>query len=147
MTTVLVIHAKHLTDRLAHMERQLQDWPGDVTYILDDDKDELTDEIINKYFVPGCELYNKSGATSCAVKHLKACEYIVSHQLEGALVLEDDIVLRPRFREDFEKTIESLKADAVSEIHYADSCKEIPVPKWMMMPGMLPGVGIIYGRK
>ena len=48
---------------------------------------------------------------------------------------------------DFEKTIERLKADAVSEIHYADSCKEIPVPKWMMMPGMLPGVGIIYGRK
>ena len=48
MTTVLVIHAKHLTDRLVHMERQLQDWPGDVTYILDDDKDELTDEIINK---------------------------------------------------------------------------------------------------
>ncbi len=48
---------------------------------------------------------------------------------------------------DFEKTIERLKADAVSEIHHADSCKEIPVPKWMMMPGMLPGVGIIYGRK
>ena len=91
-----------------------------------------------------CSFYR---AEICAVKHLKACEYIVSHQLEGALVLEDDIVLRPRFREDFEKTIERLKADAVSEIHYADSCKEIPVPKWMMMPGMLPGVGIIYGRK
>ena len=124
MTTVLVIHAKHLTDRLAHMERQLQDWPGDVTYILDDDKDELTDEIINKYFVPGCELYNKSGATSCAVKHLKACEYIVSHQLEGALVLEDDIVLRPRFREDFEKTIEEYRQHDAGQpilISYEDS--------------------------
>ncbi len=124
MTTVLVIHAKHLTDRLAHMERQLQDWPGDVTYILDDDKNELTDEIINKYFVPGCELYNKSGATSCAVKHLKACEYIVSHQLEGALVLEDDIVLRPRFREDFEKTIEEYRQHDAGQpilISYEDS--------------------------
>lgn len=124
MTTVLVIHAKHLTDRLAHMERQLQDWPGDVTYILDDDKDELTDEIINKYFVPGCELYNKSGATSCAVKHLKACEYIVSHQLEGALVLEDDIVLHPHFMENFEKTLEEyhrMYSEMPVLISYEDS--------------------------
>lgn len=114
MTKILVIHAKHLTARLAHMKRQLQDWPDSVTYMLEADKDELTDDIINHYFVPGCELYNKSGATSCAVKHLKACEYIVYHQLEGALVLEDDIVLHPQFKAHFEETVEEYR------LHYAD---------------------------
>ena len=49
MTTVLVIHAKHLTDRKKHMERQLQSWPGQVEYILDYDKSELTDEVIRTY--------------------------------------------------------------------------------------------------
>jgi len=48
---------------------------------------------------------------------------------------------------DFQQILERLKADTVSEIHYADSCKEIPIPKWMQVSGMLPGVGIIYGKK
>jgi len=48
---------------------------------------------------------------------------------------------------DFQQTLNRLKADAVTEIHYADSCEEIPIPRWMQMPGMLPGVGLIYGRK
>jgi len=106
MTTVLVIHAKHLTDRKKHMEQQLRNWPGHVEYILDYDKSELTDDVIKTYIQPGCELDNKSGATSCAIKHLLACQYIVDHQLEGALVLEDDIVLHPHFVDDFEQTME-----------------------------------------
>jgi len=48
---------------------------------------------------------------------------------------------------DFQAIIDRLKADAVTEIHYADSCSEIPIPRWMQVPGMLPGVGIIYGKK
>ena len=102
MTTVLVIHAKHLTDRLQHMQQQLHDWPGEVEYIQDYDKSELTDDVVQTYFKTGCELDNKSGATSCAMKHLLSCKYIVDHQLEGALILEDDIVLRPHFQDDFE---------------------------------------------
>ena len=48
---------------------------------------------------------------------------------------------------DFQRVIDSLGKDAVSEIHYADSCREMPIPKWMQVPGMLTGVGIIYGKK
>ena len=48
---------------------------------------------------------------------------------------------------DFQDIIDSLKRDAVSEVHYADSCHEIPIPQWMQIPGMLTGVGIIYGKK
>lgn len=48
---------------------------------------------------------------------------------------------------DFQKIVERLGRDAVSEIYYADSCREIPIPRWMQVPGMLTGVGIIYGKK
>lgn len=124
MTTVLVIHAKHLTERMRHMQQQLHDWPGDVVYIQDYDKGELTDEIIQTYFKAGSELDNKSGATSCAMKHLLSCKYIVDHQLEGALILEDDIVLRPGFQKNFEKTLEEIRcnyADQPILISYEDS--------------------------
>ena len=124
MTTVLVIHAKHLTERMQHMQRQLQDWQGDVVYIQDYDKSELSDEIVQTFFKAGCELDNKSGATSCAMKHLLSCKYIVDHQLEGALILEDDIVLRPGFQEDFEKTLEEYRHNYAEQpvlISYEDS--------------------------
>lgn len=124
MTTILVIHAKHLTERLQHMKRQLKDWPGNVDYILDADKNELTDEIISSYIKPGCELDNKSGATSCAIKHLYACQYIVDNNLEGALVLEDDIVLHNNFTKHFEETMEEYKQRFAQKpiiISYEDS--------------------------
>lgn len=124
MTKILVIHAKHLTGRLSHMEQQLRDWPGGVTYILDADKDELTDEIVSTFFKKGCELDNKSGATSCAMKHLLACKHIVEHQLEGALVLEDDIVLHPGFEKHFAQTMAEYQAQYADQpilISYEDS--------------------------
>ncbi len=124
MTTVLVIHAKHLTDRRQHMEQQLQGWPGKVEYILDYDKSELTNEVIEAYIQSGCELDNRSGATSCAIKHLLACQYIVDHQLEGALVLEDDIVLHPHFMENFAETMKEYRLHHASLpilISYEDS--------------------------
>jgi glycosyl transferase family 25 len=137
MTTVLVIHAKHLTERLQHIKHQLKDWQGKVEYILDYDKDELTDEVISKYIQPGCELDNKSGATSCAIKHLLACQYIVEHQLEGALVLEDDIVLHPHFMESFEKTIKEYRRDYGDKpilISYEDSSLQF-IPRSLRIKG------------
>ncbi len=48
---------------------------------------------------------------------------------------------------DFQAIVDNLGKDAVSEIHYAESDKEMHIPTWMKIPGMLTGVGIIYGRK
>ena len=64
----------------------------------------------------------------------------------GAFALQD-LFGQSSVYGDFQKIIDSLKRDAVTEIHYADSCNEIPIPRWMQVPGMLPGVGIIYGIK
>lgn len=124
MIKVLVIHAKHLTDRLEHVKRQVRDWKGEVDYILDADKDELTDELLAKYFKPGCEVDKKSGAASCAMKHLMACQYIVDNDLEGALVLEDDIVLHKHFFDKFEQTLAEYRRDYATKpilISYEDS--------------------------
>ena len=46
------------------------------------------------------------------------------NKLEGALILEDDIVLRPGFQEDFEKTLEEYRRNYASQpilISYEDS--------------------------
>jgi len=64
----------------------------------------------------------------------------------GSFALQDIFGNRMQYG-DFQQILEHLKTDAVSEIHYADSGNEIPIPSWMHVSGMLPGVGIIYGRK
>ncbi|MCR5131623.1 MAG: class I SAM-dependent methyltransferase [Prevotella sp.] len=64
----------------------------------------------------------------------------------GAFALQDLFGQKAVYG-DFQQILDSLKVDAVEEIHYADSCSEIPIPSWMQVPGMLPGVGLIYGKK
>jgi len=64
----------------------------------------------------------------------------------GTFALQDLFGYRMLYG-DFQQIMENLKTDVVSEIYYADSCKEIPIPSWMQVSGMLPGVGIIYGKK
>ncbi|MBE6339725.1 MAG: lipooligosaccharide biosynthesis protein LpsA [Bacteroidales bacterium] len=120
----IVIHARSLTEREKHIRQQLKDWSGDVTFMSDVDKDEITEDILAKYFKPACELYCKSGQASCAVKHLMALQYIIDNELEGALVLEDDIVLHTNFVSNFMYTMEEYRNRYVDKpviISYEDS--------------------------
>ncbi len=64
----------------------------------------------------------------------------------GAFALQDLFGQKSVYG-DFQQIVDRLKGDMVSEIHYTESASEIPIPSWMEMPGMLRGVGIIYGKK
>ena len=74
------------------------------------------------------------------------CETLRVLKKGGSFALQDLFGQKSVYG-DFQRVIDSLGKDAVSEIHYADSCREMPIPKWMQVPGMLTGVGIIYGKK
>ncbi|MCR4603479.1 MAG: class I SAM-dependent methyltransferase [Prevotella sp.] len=66
---------------------------------------------------------------------------------KGGCFALQDLFGQPSVYGNFQEIIDHLKADTIAEIHYADSGKEIPIPSWMRVSGMLPGVGIIYGKK
>ena len=66
---------------------------------------------------------------------------------KGGCFALQDLFGQRTFYGDVHKIIDSLRVDAVAEIHYHNSAKEIPIPSWMQMPGMMSGVGIIYGIK
>lgn len=49
---------------------------------------------------------------------------------------------------DFPAFVETLKREGITKIHYlAYSEKRMPLPRWMKIPGILSGVGLIYGIK
>lgn len=80
---------------------------------------DLTPGVLDRWFAGPMKCVQ--GATSCACKHLLACQQIVSRGLPGALVLEDDIVLSPRHEEVVRHTIAELPAGEPAMISYEET--------------------------
>lgn len=117
---IFVLHVREgYEDRAAHIDSMMARLGLSFEYILDGDKADLTPEILDHWFAGPMKCVQ--GATSCAFKHLLACQKIVSLGLPGALVLEDDIVLTPRYEEVAMHTIAELPAGEAAIISYEDT--------------------------
>lgn len=106
-----VIHvSKGMEERERFMRDQLGRLGIPFTFILDADRDALTDAILEDWF--GDELKARTAATSCAAKHLLAYEAFVRGGFSWALILEDDAILDPRFVERCNAVLEEAKHGA-----------------------------------
>lgn len=132
---VLVLHVRQgYEDRERHI-RQMMDKEGIAfEFILGGDKDELTDDVLNRYFTG--EMKQVSNATSCTMKHLLACQYVVDHQLPGALVLEDDMILYRNFKPVFAACMQEIAQRQLPSplISFEDSALKF-VPGSQRQPG------------
>lgn len=105
---VLIIHVRGNEERKRYVQKQVDRLGMPCEYILDGNVEDLTPEIIDRYFKDNGREDTMRGAfprTSCAYKHLLACRYIVEHNLDGALILEDDIRLYDNFRKVFSQSM------------------------------------------
>jgi glycosyl transferase family 25 len=93
---IYVINVKAFHQRREFMEAQLLTHNMTAEFIHDGDADELTAEIIDKYFIGGNLSANQ---ISCALKHILALERIIEKKQQQALVLEDDAIFSPGFNE------------------------------------------------
>lgn len=100
---IFVIHVRGSEDRRRFIEGQLKAIDYPVEYVLDGNKEDLTPEILDRYFMG--KMHGQQPNTSCAYKHILTCKYIVERNLDGALIIEDDLRLYPHFQERFERSI------------------------------------------
>lgn len=106
---VFVLHVrKGYEKRKQHIESMLGKMDIPFEYILDGDICDLTDDVLDKYFC-GETMTGKYPFTSCSYKHLLAYKEIVNRNMEGALILEDDIFLQKKFVRTFNKSMEELR--------------------------------------
>ncbi|MBR1409606.1 MAG: glycosyltransferase family 25 protein [Prevotella sp.] len=128
----LVIHAAKLKERGEHMDRMLRDMGIDYEFIREGDAGQITDQMLDTYFRDGKEqMHRDTPRTSCTIKHFYACEYMIKHNMEAALILEDDIVLHKNFNEVFAKSLKEYRekyADMNVLISYEDSTLDL-VPR------------------
>ena len=108
---ILVVHVRGQEERRAFIEKQMEKlgWPHE--YILDGNVEDLTPEVLDRYFLDNgtqWTLYGRFPRTSCTLKHLLATQYIVDHGLDGALIIEDDIRFYDSFKTLFEQSLQEL---------------------------------------
>lgn len=151
---ILVLHVKNgYEEREAHMRRELGKIGADFTFILDGDKTDMTEEVLKKYFVP--EMQEVTAGNSCSLKHLMACKYIIEHDLPGALVFEDDMLLYKNFVRVFNECMEEIERRQLENplVNFEDSALRF-VPRsqrkkgqhlYPMMRGRFAG-SLFYSR-
>lgn len=110
--TTLVIHVRDHREREAFIQHELDKQGLPCHYILEGNVTDLTADVLDEYFAG--DMHGSFPATSCTYKHLLAMQYIVSHRLDGALVIEDDLRFYSRFRKVFDKSLAEYCT------HYAD---------------------------
>lgn len=110
---VLVVHVRGQEERRKFIQGQLDQLGLPYYYILDGNVEDLTTEILDRYFVDDGSsgtMYGQFPRTSCTIKHLFAAQYILDNNLKGALIIEDDIYFYSSFKRLFFKSLEECEA-------------------------------------
>jgi glycosyl transferase family 25 len=106
---VYIIHIRSgAEDRAASIERQLGRLGIEFEYVLDGDVDDLTPELLDRWFAG--PMKQKHRNTSCCCKHLIAYSRILRDGWRDALVLEDDIFLPDDFVSGLNASLRELRA-------------------------------------
>jgi len=120
-----VIHAVKLKERGEHIDKMLRSIGIDYEFVNEGDSESQIQAYLDLYMRNGKEeMHKKSPRSLCTISHFLAYEHLLEEGLDGALVLEDDIVLHDNFLSRYEKSIEEYQsnyADRKVLISYEDS--------------------------
>jgi glycosyl transferase family 25 len=121
-----VLNVKSFTARRTFMERQLAavDLPAD--FILDWDIEDLTPEIVARFFTADNTL--SDGQKSCALKHVQALQNTVSGN-GVALILEDDALLGKDFQLGLQRALQQSGQFSGEKIIFIGSGGNFFTPK------------------
>ena len=120
-----VIHAERLKERAEHIDRMLSEEGIEYEFVNEGNDDEKIQGYLDKYMKDGRELLHRKVPRSlCTISHFLAYERILAGNMDGALVLEDDIVLHKRFLPRYKKSISEYSKNYTERpvlISYEDS--------------------------
>lgn len=138
----LVIHPPHLKERGEHIDRMLHNIGLDYEFVNEGNDEEHVKAYLEKYLRNGQEdMLRQVPRSLCTISHFLAYERIVSEGLEGALVLEDDILLHSDFKPEFDRSIEEYSKNYQNRkiiISYEDS------PLWFVPRSMRQKGRMLY---
>lgn len=130
---VYVLNVKKFTQRRIFMEKQLAKAGLQAEFIFDWDADELTDEIIDRYFAKNNNL--SAAQKSCALKHITALQKVAESSSATALILEDDAVFAKEFSLGLQRALTQGEQFSDDKVIYIGSGGNFYTPKSQRKPG------------
>ncbi len=138
LLSIYVINVKSFTKRRELIELQLAKLNLQANYILDWDKDELTAEIIEQYFIPD---QLSAGQMSCGMKHITALQYIAEQEDGYSLVLEDDALLSDDFSDGISHSLRETSRFPGPKVIFIGSGGNFYTPKSQRVNGQYLYIG------
>jgi len=130
---VYVLNVKAFTERRAFMEKQLAEAGLQAEFIFDWDADELSDDIVDRYFTKENNL--SAAQKSCALKHVVALHKVVENNSPFNLILEDDAVFAKDFHVGLARTLAQSGQFSGEKVIYIGSGGNFFTPKSQRKPG------------
>jgi len=124
---IYVLNVKKFTERRAFMEKQLAKAGLQAEFIFDWDADELTDEIIGRYFAKNNNL--SAAQKSCALKHITALQKVAENNSVFNLILEDDAVFAKEFNLGLQRALTQSEQFVEDKVIYIGSGGNFFTPK------------------
>jgi glycosyl transferase family 25 len=113
-TPVFVIHYKPLVERKAYLDYWFFKNQIEPNWIVDGQKEDMTPNIINKYYEYNPSVYDRKLSLSeigCTIGHMSAYKMVLEKKYPYALIFEDDVCLP----DDFASTFDSLMANCPTD--------------------------------
>ena len=124
---VFIIHYKKLTDRKEYLDTALKkEGFTKIHWFEDNDRNTMTPDQLALYKYDEDKWYSMNALwkqydakprlltkpeIACAVTHIEIYKYIIDHDIEHAIVFEDDAILLPDFAKNIKRTINELPPD------------------------------------
>lgn len=135
---IYIVHYTKLKDRYNHISNFFDSCKIPYEFILDNDQEDLTPEILDQYYKPNKEEYEKRISTlwdvnihkfrylnkaeiSCTIKHITAIQKIATECTNYGLILEDDAIFYDNFNKRFNECLKQTPDDWDS-IFLGDGC-------------------------
>ena len=136
---IYVLNVKKFTERRAFMEKQLAKAGLQAEFIFDWDTDELTDEIIERYFAKNNNL--SAAQKSCALKHITALQKVAENNSVFNLILEDDAVFAKEFNLGLQHALTQSEQFVEDKVIYIGSGGNFFTPKSQRKHGQYLYIG------
>jgi len=136
---IYVLNVKKFTERRAFMEKQLAKAGLQAEFIFDWDADELTDEIIGRYFAKNNNL--SAAQKSCALKHITALQKVAENNSVFNLILEDDAVFAKEFNLGLQRALTQSEQFVEDKVIYIGSGGNFFTPKSQRKHGQYLYIG------
>jgi len=110
-TPIFIIHYKKMTNRKQFLDEWFQQNNIVPTWVLEGQREDITEDILTKYYREGnCGKLN-FGEIGCMLGHISAMQKIVESDSNYGLIFEDDVYLTKTFQKDFDELFSNCPSD------------------------------------